>query len=116
MTSNEQKLKLFKKELGRLERRKAKAQAVIDSKSPAARYFEITDSVTDSHGKFKMYETGFRELIDEGARIERNLPELEDKHFKAVDKAWKSMVEIDSQILNLKSEIYYLNLRTAKGA
>jgi hypothetical protein len=114
MTSSEHKLKLFEKELARLERLKAKKQAVIDSQSPTSRYFEITKAITDENGKVKLDTPGFDDLLSEAVEIEQNLVKLGDQHWKKVNKAWDSLPELDMQIGDLTNEIFMLKMRMGK--
>lgn len=102
---------IMERELTRLTKKEKKLLDIINIPQPYKRYFEILDEIKKVQGTDEMLSKRMQKLIEEGAKIEKNMVKDSSELTKKQLKADEDIVHLQSEIQDVKNRLYILDRR-----
>ena len=104
---------IMERELDRLTKEEKKLLDIINIPQPYKKYFRIIDEIKKVQGTDEMFSKRMQKLLENGAKIEKNLAKDSSELIKKQSKADVDIVPLQFEIRDVKNRLYCLKRRAA---
>ena len=115
MSNLEYEIDILEREKIILGKRHEQLTNLVESQHPYQRYFEILEEIKKVQGTDEIFSVRIKTIINEGAKLEKNLVKINNKHSDDRDKAREELFEINEKLSFVNNNLACLLMRNKKG-